>query len=304
MQIRGSRHSARKGRRRIAVAALGAMVVVLAAEPAWAPPAVPGDGTVTGDAGAIIFDDRPAVWAGYTERPRPATNPGSTGTPAPYWCALWIPPLSTDGSAAGNFDDPETRERVLIPGGLYLLQCFTRAGQRSGEPRLIVFEPRDPTDGTVTTRADVVEYAIELLPLAAPGLVTQPPPLRLVTGFETWITTAAPSQPQVRTAQAGQFWATADARPVRVQIDTGDGTRLECPLPAIIDEAGRPVCARHTYLDRRRAPAADGRFTMTASITYEIWVTTDRGGPLLFDTRQGPTTTLAVQTRDVQAVLN
>jgi hypothetical protein len=288
---------------RLALVALLVVALVLSAEPAWAPPA-PGDGTVTGNAGAIIFDDRPAVWAGYTERPRSVATPGTAGAPAQYWCALWIPPLSTDGSAAGNFDDPETRERILIPGGLYLLQCFMRNGQRYGEPRLIVFEPRDPTEGTITTRADVAEFAIEQLPLASPTLVTQPPPARLVTGFETWITSAAPSEPQTRTAQAGQFWATAEARPIRVQIDAGDGTELDCPLPATTDANGRPRCTRHTYLDRRRSPTGDGRFTMTATISYEIWVTTDRGGPVLFDTRQGPATSLAVQTRDVQAVLN
>jgi hypothetical protein len=300
-------HARGRWARRLTAVALVLVILVMAADPAWAPPtppAGPGDGTVTGDAGAVIFDGRPAVWAGYTERPRPVATPGTGGTPAPYWCALWIPPLSTDGSAAGNFDDPETRERVLIPGGLYLLQCFTRDGQHYGETRLIVFEPRDPTEGTITTRADIAEFAIDLLALAAPTLETQPPAARLVTGFETWITTAAPSAPQTRTAQAGQFWATAEARPTHVHIDAGDGTQLDCALPTSTDARGRPVCARHTYLDRRRSPSGDGRFTMTASITYEIWVTTDRGGPVLFDTRQGPVTTLAVQTRDVQAVLN
>ena len=269
--------------------------------PAWAPP---GDGTVTGTSGAIIFDDQPAVWAGYSERPHPVSTPGTGGAPAPYWCALWIPPLSTDGSGAGAYDDPETRERVLFPGLLYLLQCFTRNGQRHGEPRLIVFEPRDPTEGAITTRADIVEFAIDLLPLDAPTITTQPPPTRLVTGFETWFAAGPPGPPQRRTAQAGQFWASVEARPIRVQIETGDGTHIDCPLPLAAAANGRPRCAHHTYLDTRRAPAADGRFTMTASITYELWVTTDRGGPVLFDTRQGPVTTLAVESHDVQAVLN
>ena len=287
--------------RRLPAVVLVVAILLVFAEPAWAPPR---DGTVTGTSGAIIFDGQPAVWAGYSERPRPVATPGTSGAAPQIWCALWIPPLSTDGSAAGAYNDPETRERILIPGGLYLLQCFTRGGQRYGEPRLIVFEPRDPTDGAITTRADVVEFAIDLLPLTAPTLATQPPPTRLVTGFETWLATGQAGPPQSRTAQAGQFWASAEARPIRIRIDTGDGARLECPLPLATDGNGRPLCARHTYLDTRRAPAADGRFTMTASITYEVWVTTDRGGPLLFDTRQGPTTTLAVQTRDVQAVLN
>jgi hypothetical protein len=281
-------------------------ILFVFADPAWAPPAPlpPGDGTMTGNAGAVIYDGQPAVWAGYTERPRPVATPGAGGGPAPYWCALWIPPLSTDGSAAGNFDDPDTRERVLIPGGLYLLQCFTRSGQRYGEPRLMVFEPRNPTEGTITTRADVAEFAIGLLDLDAPTIDTQPPAARLVTGFETWIAATPPTTPSTRTAQAGQFWATAEARPTRVQIESGDGTHIDCPLPATSDANGRPRCTRHTYFDRRRSVTGDGRFTLTATITYEIWVTTDRGGPILFDTRQGPVTSLAVQTRDVQAVLN
>ncbi|HUP75389.1 MAG TPA: hypothetical protein VM282_20255 [Acidimicrobiales bacterium] len=275
-------------------------IVIGPAGPAWAPP---GDGSGATGSGGIIFDGQPAVWAGYTERPRPVIAPSTSGTAAHYWCALWIPPLGGDGSGIGNFDIPETRERNPTEGGLYLLQCFTRAGEHYGVQRLVFFEPRNPSDGTITTRADVVEYAIDLLPLTAPAVATQPPALRLVTGFETWITIAPAGQPQTRSAQAGQFWATAEARPTRIRVDTGDGTLLDCALPVMLDSNGRPTCARHTYLDTRRAPAADGRFTMTASITYEVWVTTDRGGPVLFDTRQGPTTAFDVQSRDVQAVL-
>ena len=273
-------------------------MVMTMAQPAWAPP---GDDT-TGS-GGIIFDGQPAVWAGYSEHPRPVVTPSSGGSTAPYWCALWIPPLGTDGSAGGNFDDPETRERNPTPDWLYLLQCFTRSGQHYGVTRLVFYEERDPSNGTITTRADVVEYAIDLLPLTAPTLITQPPALRLVTGFETWIGAAPAGQPQARTAQAGQFWATAEARPTRMHIDTGDGTQLDCALPIVTDGNGRPVCARYTYLDIHRSPLGDGRFTMTASITYEVWVATDRGGPVLFETRQGPTTVIAVQSRDVQAVL-
>jgi hypothetical protein len=284
-----------------ATVALTVTLLVAVAEPAWAPP---DGGTESGGSGGIIFDGQPAVWAGYTERPRPVVTPSATGTPAPYWCALWIPPLSTDGSAGGNFDDPATRELNPTAGGLYLLQCFTRAGQHYGVIRLVIFEPRDPTDGSITTRPDVIEYAIDLLPLTAPAIATQPPALRLVTGFETWIGAGPTAPPATRSAQAGQFWATAEARPIRMRVDTGDGTQLDCALPIVVDANGRPTCARHTYLDRRLAPAADGRFTMTATITYEIWVATDRGGPVLFDTRQGPATVLAVQSRDVQAVLN
>jgi hypothetical protein len=284
----------------ILATALAMAIVVANATPAWAPPAV-GD---AGGSGGIIFDGQAAVWAGYTERPHPVVAPSATGAPAPYWCALWIPPLSTDGSAGGNFDDPATRELNPTAGGLYLLQCFTRAGAHYGVIRLVIFEPRDPTDGSITTRPDVIEYAIDLVPLSAPALVTQPPPLRLVTGFETWIATAPAGQPVTRSAQAGQFWATAEARPVRMRVDTGDGTQLDCALPIEVDGNGRPLCARHTYLDTRTAPAADGRFTMTATITYEVWIATDRGGPVLFDTRQGPSTVLTVQARDVQAVLN
>ena len=282
----------------MAVGVAATTIVVAFAAPAWAPP---GDG-VNGS-GGIIFDGQPAVWAGYSEHPRPVVTPSTGGSSAPYWCALWIPPIGGDGSAIGNFDIPETRETNPTPDGLYLLQCFTRAGQHYGVTRLVFFEPRDPSDGTITTRADVVEYAIDLLPLTAPTVATQPPALRLVTGFETWISAGPVGQPQTRTAQAGQFWATAEAQPTRILVDTGDGTQLDCALPIVIDGNGRPTCARHTYLDTRLAPAADGHFTMTASITYEVWVATDRGGPVLFETRQGPTITIPVQSRDVQAVL-
>jgi hypothetical protein len=289
----------RRGRfRNITVGVAIAAVVIASAAPAWAPP-----GSGSNGSGAIIFDGQPAVWAGYTERPHPVVTPSTGGADAPYWCALWIPPLGGDGSAIGNFDIPETRETNPIPDSLYLLQCFTRAGQHYGLQRLIFFEPRDPSNGTITTRADVIEYTIDLLPLTAPSVTTQPPPLRLVTGFETWITAGPTVQPQSRTAQAGRFWATAEARPVRLHVDTGVGTQFDCALPIVVDANGRPGCARHTYVDTRVAPGADGHFTMTASITYEVWVATDLGGPVLFETRQGPTTAIAVQSRDVQAVL-
>jgi hypothetical protein len=260
------------------------------------------DGTGTGGSGYDHLDGRPGVWAGYLEAPRAVATPDrSVRSPTTHWCGFWMPAFSGDFDremARAYFGDPDRRERSVVVGQLYFLQCFRDGEDEAYFNEVRLIEPIDPIRGVITTRPAVVAHARAQLELPPPRLSTQPPPDRLVTGVETWFGGAVDA-PAARSAQAGRFWATVEARPVALRIDTGDGRVVEC---SVVDGRATADCA-HTYLDSRRAPGRDGRFTVQATATYAIWVTTDLGGPTLLETIDGPTVALPVTVRPVVAVL-
>jgi hypothetical protein len=96
--------------------------------------------------------------------------------------------------------------------------------------------------------------------------------------------------------------------PTAITYDLGDGTVLHCSGPPPSGPAGttrdqRPDCARHTYLDSR-SDTGVGAFTVTATVTYDVWlVTSEDPTPRLADTLDGPPTELPVTVREIQAVI-
>lgn len=291
----------------VVVLAMCVLCTVLAA--ASGPPHAAAQGS--GDAG---YADR-YVFAGYEQHPVSVTTIDRTRPRAPTrWCVHW--PLSL-AAVVGDIASLTTDEVIelsrayrgpLVDGGWYQLICYRTGESAPYLVRILEIERRDPTGGYVTTIETVSEYARELVTAPAPDVATSPPPDRLVVGFETWLATPSPLDTPVRRAQAGHLWAEAVPVPTAITYDLGDGTRLRCGGPLPIGPPGvhrdeRPDCARHTYLDSR-SESGVGHFTVRATVTYDVWLTTSEDGtPRRADTIDGPTTKLPVTVREIQAVI-
>jgi hypothetical protein len=75
------------------------------------------------------------------------------------------------------------------------------------------------------------------------------------------------------------------------------------PTAAGVRAADRPACTRHTYR-RTHSTGGVGHFTITATVTYQVWLTTsDDPGRRLADTITGPAAELGVTVREIQAVI-
>jgi hypothetical protein len=255
-----------------------------------------------------------SVFAGYEDHPVSVTHVTSRPRNPTRWCVHW--PLAL-AAAMGDIDalTPEQvvqlahdyREGPLEDGDYYVLICYRTGEQAPYRVRAVEYRRRDPTRGTITTIETVSEFARDLVTAPPPALTTSPPPDRLVVGFETWLATPEPYDAQVRIAQAGHLWARAEPVPVAITYELGDGTEIHCGPPAVgpagISRDERPDCARHTYLDSQ-SDAGIGAFTVRATITYDVWLTTSEDPtPRRVDTVDGPTTDLPVTVREIQAVI-
>jgi hypothetical protein len=284
------------------------VIVLLAAAATPSSDAQPGSGTGTG------YDDG-YVFAGYEDHPVSVTHVTSRPRSPTRWCVHW--PLSL-AAVMGDIDalTPEQvvqlardyRTGPLVEGDFYVLICYRTGQQTAYYVGAREYHRRDPTSGRVTTIETVSEFARELVTAPPPSVTTSPPPDRLVVGFETWLATPDPYGAPVRIAQAGHLWARAEPVPVAITYDLGDGTSIRCdgpppPGPAGIRPDERPGCARHTYLNSWSDEGL-GSFTLRATITYDVWLTTSEDEtPRLVDTVDGPTTELPVTVREIQALI-
>ena len=296
----------------IAVPALTAVLAVTAETVATPTPAAAQG---SGDTG---YDDG-YVFAGYEEQPVSVTTVNTTRPRTPTrWCVHWpdyLPSLLADLNTPIESLAPEEVRQLsrahrgtLVDGRIYHLICYRTGESTPYYIGVIEYRRRDPTGGQITTIETVSEHARELVDAPPPAITTSPPPDRLVVGFETWLATPDPLDATRRSAQAGHLWAIAEPVPIAITYDLGDGTVLHCSGPPASGAVGvsrdeRPDCARHTYLDSR-ADSGIGSFTVTAVVTYDVWlVTSEDPTPRLADTIDGPPTELPVIVREIQAVI-
>ena len=267
-----------------------------------------GSGTGTGyDDGYVFagYEDHPVSVSQVINRPRTPTR----------WCVHW--PLNV-AAVIGDIDSltpeqvraiaHEYRPGPLVDGLFYILICYRTGELTPYHVGPVQYRPRNPTDSTITTIENVSEFARDLITAPAPAITTSPPPDRLVVGFETWLATPDPYDAPLRIAQAAHLWARADPVPVAITYELGDGAVIRCEGPPPIGPAGvhadeRPDCARHTYLNSW-SDVGIGAFTVRATVTYDVWLTTSEDPtPRLVDTVDGPTTELPVTVREIQAVI-
>ncbi|HEV8295938.1 MAG TPA: hypothetical protein VGQ20_01530 [Acidimicrobiales bacterium] len=259
------------------------------------------------------------VFAGYIEHPVEVAEATTNRPRRPVrWCVHWPMSLAPGTDRRDHYLTAAEVQRIsreqrgqLIPGRQYVLLCYWAGDEYPDAVSVITYNPRDPTSGQVTTIETVETYARDLLQPPAPAVSITPPAGRLVVGFETWLATPSSLVTAPRTAQAGPLWATADAVPVSITYDMGDdaeGSRFTCPAPNRPEAAGtrdedRPSCTRYTYRDSHRATGV-GNFTVTATVTYEVWlVTSDDPVRHVADTIAGPPTELPVTVREIQALI-
>jgi hypothetical protein len=264
----------------------------------------------SGDTG---YDDG-YVFAGYEDHPVSVTQVVSRPRNPTRWCVHWSLAL---GAAMGDIDSltPEQVRQLsreyrgpLVDESFYVLICYRTDELTPYRVRVVQYRRRDPTAGTITTIEDVGVFARDLVTAPAPAVSTSPPPDRLVVGFETWLATPEPHDAPVRIAQAGHLWARAEPVPVAITYEMGDATVIRCDGPPPVAPPGvhddeRPGCARHTYLNSW-ADDGIGTFTVRATVTYDVWLTTSEDPtPRAVDTIDGPTTELPVTVREIQALI-
>lgn len=251
--------------------------------------------------GAGYVPEGSYVWAGVYAPPRivPAVDYTVTRRPQ-IWCALFEFEAGGGGGGIGV-----SHRRVAAPQdqGAYALQCFEAVPPPSPlyyGPVLVLW----PTDGSQfpgSTEPGRIRFAIDSLVFPSAPLTSAPPADRLVVGFETWFATVGTDVQRV-IADAEGYYAIAEARPVAVEVGFGDGDEVRCALPLVFEPGGRPTCARHTYYDHRLAPG--GRFTVTASYVYDVYVATNENPAFRYvETVVSPPTPLVVTVRELQAVL-
>jgi hypothetical protein len=283
------------------------LVIALLAATATSSDAQPGGGTGTG------YDDG-YVFAGYEDHPVSVTTVTSRPRNPTRWCVHWSLALAAAYGDIASLPPEQVRalsrayRGPLVDGSYYILICYRTDELTPYRVRPVQYHPRDPTDGTITTIENVGEFARDLVTAPAPVITTSPPPDRLVVGFETWLATPQPYDAPVRIAQAAHLWARAEPVPVAITYDLGDGAVIRCEGDPTIGPPGvhsdeRPDCARHTYLDSW-SDAGIGSFTVEATVTYDVWLTTSEDPtPRLVDTIDGPTAMLPVTVREIQALI-
>ncbi len=290
--------------RRLITASVCVITALMPTVPVAAGPEESGTNGTNGS-GSTGYSER-AVFAGYREPAREVSEPARGLRREPTHYCVRFPAYEPGVPAPATYTPAEllafaranTRPLTELP----LLACFERDATVSFRVVYAPYDPADPTAGTITTIDDVAAYARELLSVPVPTIVTAPPPLRLITGFETWFDTSATAH--TRSAQAGPLWATATAVPITVTLVPEPGhPPIVCQLPVGMRERDqRPDCLRHTYLDiDHRTGTRDTTATLT--VTYEVvLVTSDDPTPRVVDTID-TTTTIPITIREIQTVL-
>ncbi len=215
----------------------------------------------------------------------------------------------------------------LVAGEIYAIHCTLASDPDGplllGTPDLVVYDPGDPTEGTIVT-SDQVRSAVQRarrLDLPGPQIATSPPADNLVVGFETWFATVDetnPTNPELPTATpvkatAGAYWAIARATASTIELDMGDGQpgsiftcdTAQAPFdPARPVDDQRPDCARYAYqFSSNNTENPGGTYTIVATVTYDVFIETESQPPTFFETLTSAPTTLEVTVTARQAVI-
>jgi hypothetical protein len=181
----------------------------------------------------------------------------------------------------------------------------------------------DPGVQPVDARAEA-ERAFDSLELATPDVRLAPdPPLPTYPNLETWIWVPASQwQPLELSVTAGATTVHVEARPVRMEIDSGERDQMKYSAaeidPSIVcydpgrrwkkslgDDA-ETTCGYTYQTTSADNPAGGNRYRLTASIVYEgswtcVGQCTEDGGSL--GEAAGPTSSQPVDVQERQSVV-
>jgi hypothetical protein len=223
---------------------------------------------------------------------------GSGGT----WTCRYFPFLP--GEIGDQGPDPGA-PIVPEPGQYVALMCFDDAGV-TVYTEALYFDPANPFGGIAAAERALAEARQRLDP-PAPTLVLSPPASGFqLVGVPSWFWVDDPWVPSTASATLAGVTSTVTATPISVAWETGDETTFDCDGPGVAYDANRPAAGQHsdcthTYIRSSRR-AADGRYTVRATVTYTVvWeATTGAGGPLDDITRAS---TADVRVEEAQAVI-
>jgi hypothetical protein len=286
--------------RRRVVAAGGAVLALMAASlgPAVADP---GDGAGWGDGD---------VWAQADEQNDGdgSNDSGTGGGDVSDGTAL---SNSSGGSSGGSSCENEA-------GGGLLMELMGLEGSCAYAPAL-----GDPGVQPVNARA-AAERAFDSLDLATADVHLAPdPPLPTYPNLETWIWVPASQwQPLELSVTAGATTVHVEARPVRMEIDSGERDQLKYSAAEIdpslvcydpgrrwkksLGDDAETTCGYTYQTTSADNPAGGNRYRLTASIIYEgswtcVGQCTEAGGSL--GEAAGPSSSQSVDVQERQSVV-
>ncbi|GGK31542.1 hypothetical protein GCM10010124_25420 [Pilimelia terevasa] len=163
-----------------------------------------------------------------------------------------------------------------------------------------------PGSGAGVSPAVLAARAVNLLPIRGAQIGTAPRRNGSgLVGLPVWLwTTVSPATwgPATASASAGGLTVTATAKASRIQWQMGDGQSVTCtnpgsPYKAAAGGAVSPTCGYVYRTSSKTAP--DGKFTVTATTTWDVtWAGGGQTGQLT-TTRQASTT---LQVRELVVV--
>ena len=287
------------------LAAIGGAIVALTASlgPAVADPGGDGAGWGDGDVWAQADENGSDSGGGSSDGNDSSSSDVSGGSSSS---------TSSGGDACG---DPA--------GGGMLMQLLGLEGTCAYAPALDTGDPGVAPAPVVDARAEA-EKAFDSINLATPDIHLAPsPPLPTYPNLETWIWVPRSQwQPVELSVTAGATTVHVEARPVRMEIDSGERPQMKYS-PAGIDssfvcyDAGRAwsksfgddaeTSCGYTYQTTSSDnPAGGNRYQLTADIVYEgswtcVGQCTEEAGSL--GEAAGPTSDQPVDVQERQSVV-
>jgi hypothetical protein len=282
------------------LAAVGGAVVALVAAGLGPAVADPGDGAGWGDGDVWAEADEESDDSGSSDSE--SGTDSSSGT-------------SSSTSSGGEVCGTDS-------GGGLLMEMIGLEGSCAYAPALDTGDPGVVVP-VVDARAEA-ERAYDSMDLATADVHMAPgPPLPTYPNLETWIWVPASQwQPLELSVTAGATTVHVEARPVRMEIDSGERDQMKYSAAAIDSDlvcydAGRPwnkslgddaeTSCGYTYVTTSSDnPSGGDRYRLTASIIYEgswtcVGQCTEDGGSL--GEAPGPTGAQSVDVQERQSVV-
>lgn len=149
---------------------------------------------------------------------------------------------------------------------------------------------------------DLIEIVTDRRQIPDPT-VSLNPARQTVVGLRTWVwPTGSTLRPVVSRAESGPNWAEVRAVPGQLTLSADNATVGDCTrAPAYT--TGAPDNATDCYVEFRRSSARTGTSTITATVSWNITLTTSDGRNEVLDAAFPRDTAVQVAVAEVQSVL-
>ena len=170
-----------------------------------------------------------------------------------------------------------------------------------------VWEPVPTTPTPVIELTELALWAIDQVSYETPAIELSPAAQQIV-GVETWLSITNDLELDQVTAQAGPIWVTARPELTQISWDLGNGDTVTCAAQAAAitwDPNGGPnqtTPCGYTYTTN--GDGTRNTFTIAATASYNIYVTTSSNPTETLHSQTTQTATINTEVRELQAVIN